>query len=488
MNVRNSLAVSVLAATLAPIAGFHPALAQDAGEGLLDEITVTAQRREQLLQEVPVSIEAITGAEIQLQGYRDLNELGNFSPSVYIDDSGYLSQDRSIRGFGTFGNALTLEQAVPIFVDGIHFGRPSQVKLAFMDAARVEVLKGPQPVFFGMNASAGAFNIVSAGPTDAWEGYVDTEFGNNSTAVINGAIGGPLSDTVGIRVAGKYESADGYITDLVTGVDHGAYENIGARVILEFTPRDNLDISFKAEYSEIDKDNEATSLCRTAGTLVYGRNDELRTPGIGSGNERSIWDDPDIDPVTGFNSGGVGWSVPHTPLPTSCFEDVGISNSGPFFAPPVNIHDENVDFGSIDIRAAVDEWIKIVGISDGLADMNEQIEASNGYLDFLYQFDNGVELDWKTGWSIMDRANTRDNSNSPFFMNGQNRGEDFDQYSSELRFTSGPGSIEWMAGLLFQKTDLDVISNSPRGNVRRGLRGNRAYEEQEWKTAFATVT
>ncbi|MDH3350255.1 MAG: TonB-dependent receptor plug domain-containing protein, partial [Gammaproteobacteria bacterium] len=116
---------TILLGTFIVFAGYSPAMAQSDGDRrALDEITVTAQRREQSLQEVPVSIETVSGLEIQQQGFRDLNELANFSPSIYIDDSDFLSQDRSIRGFGTSGNALTLDQAVPIFVDGMHFGRP----------------------------------------------------------------------------------------------------------------------------------------------------------------------------------------------------------------------------------------------------------------------------------------------------------------------------------------------------------------------------
>jgi len=460
-----------------------PATAQTGRDDLaLDEIVVTAQRRAQALQEVPISIEAISGAEIQRQGYRDLNELANFSPSVYIDEGDFLTQDRSIRGFGTFGNALTLEQAVPIFVDGIHFGRPSQVKLAFLDPARVEILKGPQPVFFGMNATAGAFNIESAKPTPEWEGYMDAEFGNNDTGVVRAAYGGPLTDTLGIRVAGTYESADGFITDVVTGADKGGFENFGARLILQWAPRENFEVSFKHEYSEIDKNAEATSLCRTGGSLVFQRNrDGTTAPPGEQGNERAIWADP---------PDGAGWDTPHVPLDFDCFDDIGVSNDGPFFAPPDNVREENSNFGAIDARAAIDEWVKRVGVTPGgINEMGEDIEASNGYIDLIYRFNNGIETNWKTGWSVMDRVNSRDNSNTPFLLNMQNRGQDFDQYSTELRFTSsGDGNIEWMAGLLWQKTDQDIISNSPRANVRRGLRSNVAGEEQEWKTAFATVT
>lgn len=491
MTVTSKTGISFLFVPLMLSSGIGTALAQSSGGGLkIEEIVVTAQRREQSLQEVPVSIETVTGLEIQRQGFRDLNELSNFSPSIYIDDAGFLSQDRSIRGFGTSGNALTLEQAVPIFVDGIHFGRPAQVKLAFMDPARIEVLKGPQPVFFGMNATAGAFNIISAGPTEEWEGYLDTEFANNSTTVINGAIGGPINDRLGIRVAGKYDNADGYITDVVTGDKLGGYENIGGRIILEYEVRDNLQLSFKAEYAEIDKDPEATVLCLTEGTLLYERNQDGTPARPGrQGNERSIWAPPPQ---------GVGWSQAHQPLTQNCANDLGdsgISNGGPFFAPPENIREENSNFGAIDARAAVDEWIKRVGVSDGLLDTRETVESTNGYFTVAYQFANNIEMNWQTGWSVMDRANSRDNSNTPFLLNYQNRGEDFDQYSTELRFTSAPGGVdmgaanlEWMAGFTWQKTDLDFISNSPRPNVRRGLRFNTGGEDQEWKTIFATVT
>jgi len=456
---------------------------QSDDDASLSEIIVTAQRREQSLQEVPVSIEVMTGLEIQQQGYRDLNELANFSASVYVDDDGFLSQDRSIRGFGTSGNALTLEQAVPVFVDGIHFGRPAQVKLAFMDLARVEVLKGPQPVFFGMNAIGGAFNVISAGPTEEWEGYVDTEFSSHSTNVTNAAIGGPLSEKVGIRVAGKYENAGGFIKDVATRDDIGAYENFGARVILDVNPNDRLSIRAKVEYSDLDRDPEATVLCLTDGTLRYNRNrDGTEAPPDQQGNERSIWAPPPQ---------GVGWAAGNLPLKTNCESDLGdsgISNGGPFFAPPENIREENSNFGAMDTRAAVDELIRQVGVTDGLKDAGEQIESTNGYVNLEYEINENLTFSWLTGFSLMERTASRDNSNTPFLLNYQNRGEDFDQTSTEFRLTSGTGNIEWMVGYAWQRTDMEFINNSPRPNVRRGWRFNSGYEDTEWNTAFATVT
>ena len=100
-----------------------------------------------------------------------------------------------MRGFGTIGNSLTLEQAVPLFVDNIHYGRQSQIQTAFLDIDRVEVLKGPQPVFFGQNATAGAFNLQSKRPTAEWEGDFNASYGSNNASELSFGAGGPITDT-----------------------------------------------------------------------------------------------------------------------------------------------------------------------------------------------------------------------------------------------------------------------------------------------------
>ena len=115
------------AATTAVLFSPVPAQAQQ-----LEEIVVTAQRREQSLQEVPISLEAFTSAELLSEGYRTMDDLAEFSPSVEIDLR-MQDQDISVRGLGSTGNSLHLEQAAPTFVDGVHFGRTSAIKGAFLD-------------------------------------------------------------------------------------------------------------------------------------------------------------------------------------------------------------------------------------------------------------------------------------------------------------------------------------------------------------------
>ena len=454
----------------------NTAAAQSSG-AKLEEIVVTAQRREQSLQEVPIAIEVFSGAELRKQGFRDLDDLANFSPTVLIEPR-VQDQDVSIRGFGTTGNALTLDAATPFFVDGIHYGRPSQIKLAFLDVASVEVLKGPQPVYFGQNATAGAFNIRSRRPTAELEGYIDAEVSGNSTQELNFGVGGPINDQWGYRVAGMYETTDGYLDYVVTGKPYGAYENTGGRGMLTFSPNERLDITAKVEAARIRKDSETISQCRTSGPLIYGRGGPLDDPGVPPGDERSVWDQAD----------GTAWSVPFTPLDTSCFSsDKSVSEGGPYYQPPDTIREENSNFGSVDIRAAGDGYARATG-NNGIAGY-EDLDSVSAYIDVAYSFENGTELQWLTGTSSYERDYVQDNSDSPFLMNFQGRGEDFDQVSTELRLHSGPGKkVQWDVGAFYQTTDLAAFSSSMRANVRQSLRYNFITEDVDFSAIFGTVT
>jgi len=471
----------VLSAILSAVA-FSPMFLQ---AQVLEEIVVTAQRRTQSLQEVPISIEAFSGVQLREQGYRNLGEMAQFSASVDVEDDDTLSQSRKIRGFGTTGNALTLEQSVPIFVDGIHFGRPAQVKTAFLDVERVEVLKGPQPVFFGMNAVAGAFNIQTANPTPEWEGYVDSEYGNNRNAKVEGAFGGPLTDTIGFRAAGMYESDAGYLEDVITGSKFPYYRNVGGRMTLQWTPADNLQATVKLEATNLDKDAEAPGICLTPGSLIYERNNPANPSD--EGNERSVWADPPK---------GEGWDQAHT-VDEDCDSNKGVWTGvgGPYYQPPVNAAEENSFTGMIDIRDAGDFYMRnftdnptAKGVDTGMIGF-EAINTWSTNLDVSYTLDNGIELNSKSAYSNYYRHYTRDNSRSPFLLNIQNRMEKLDQWSQEIRFSSpSGGTIEWMGGVFYQIMDSDMVSNSPRGHVGRGLRLNHLWEDQEWLTAFGTVT
>ena len=191
------IAVAIMAATLTSPVITH-------AQSGLEEIVVTAQRRAQSLQDVPISIQAITGDEMVRQGFRTMNDMSVFSPGLVVKVEEE-EQGLMLRGAGTQSKGVGVEAAVPAFIDGIHFGRASSLKSAFLDVEQVEVLRGPQPVFFGQNATAGALNIRSRRPGEEWQGKAIAEMGNMGRQSIEGAVGGPVTDTFGIRLAGKYD-------------------------------------------------------------------------------------------------------------------------------------------------------------------------------------------------------------------------------------------------------------------------------------------
>ena len=487
--------------------------AQGAG---LEEIIVTAQRREQTLQEVPISIDVITGDAIDLQGYRNLDDLSKYNPSVNIE-AGTQEQDVTIRGFGTSGNSRTLLSATPVFLDGIYFGRTSQIKTAFMDAERVEILKGPQPLFFGLNATAGAFNITSRKPTPEWQGDVSFEVGNDGKNELFGAIGGPVTDELGIRVAALRERNDGPVRNNVDPeqkVSH--YDNTAGRITINWTPTENLTILGKVEGSKQRNGSELRMGCLTEGPASgYTSRD---------GPFQSGTDDTAIGQF-GYGDGVLApaeeGGIPYNLAPIQkarratgedCFKDEFAFNvEGPYPTKSSNITGEaarDVRGGSIDYLAAADAfWSRDGVVPQGEMgfwqfwgfDANgsrgeEQIDSVNALLDINYVL-NGFTINSLTGWTDFDKFDKRDNSDSPFFQNFQVQAEYIALWSEQIRIQSprydlnmgGGSSIEFMIGGLVQDLDINTHSYYPKDNVRRGLRTNVTYEDARWYSGFWNV-
>ena len=170
------------------------------GQGL-EEILVTAQRREQSLQDVPISVTALTGEVIAEGGFSDVEDMSFFVPNLFMRDA-FTGQAIIVRGIGTSTGNEAFEQAVAAFSDGVYYGRDNLSQGAVFDLERVEVVRGPQPTFAGQSATAGAINVITRRPGDVWEGNATLAYGNDEETSVDAAAGGPISDTFGIRIRG----------------------------------------------------------------------------------------------------------------------------------------------------------------------------------------------------------------------------------------------------------------------------------------------
>ena len=230
---------------------------------MLEEVIVTAQKRAESLQDVPISVSAIQGEKIKDAGIPNMAALADYVPNLHIADAP-VNTNIYMRGVGS-GNNRGFEQSVGMYVDGVYMGRGRQYRAAFLDVERVEVLRGPQGTLFGRNTVAGAINITSASARagDELNGEIAASFEENGGQVYEGFVGGGLGDNFGARVAFKYRETDGYIDNVFLGEDEGAIEDTSYRVSLDWTPTDTLGVNFKYSNSDYERTGTAT------GTQVY---------------------------------------------------------------------------------------------------------------------------------------------------------------------------------------------------------------------------
>lgn len=181
----------------------------------LEEIVVTAQKREQSLQEVPLSITAISGENLNNNGIENIEQLQYATPGLSFSQTNG-SSFIYIRGVGSDIIGLG-DSSVSYNVDGVYVGRPEAALTAFSDVERIEVLRGPQGTLYGRNATGGSINVITKKPTDEFAGNASLQLGNFNKIEFQGAVSGGLSDRLLGRVAVRYSERDGYIDNLLAG-------------------------------------------------------------------------------------------------------------------------------------------------------------------------------------------------------------------------------------------------------------------------------
>jgi iron complex outermembrane recepter protein len=213
----------------------------------LDEVVVTAERRESKLQETPLAVTAISGTDLQKRGIANVQDLTLSVPGLSFGES--LGEAHiAIRGIGGDNVGPGVDSRVAFYQDGVYIGRPTAQLGGMFDVERVEVLKGPQGTLYGRNATGGAINVLSRTPTDQATGYLRLSYGNYNALDLEGALSGPLTDTLSARVAVQDRRHDGYGTNLVNGAPVDDKSERSVRVSLRWKPTERLELLTSADY------------------------------------------------------------------------------------------------------------------------------------------------------------------------------------------------------------------------------------------------
>jgi iron complex outermembrane receptor protein len=234
---KNALAAAIAGVLLSPVLA--------AQELVLEEVLVTAQKREQTLTEVPAAVSAISGELVReyTSGAQDIRALAARVPGLNVETSNGRTQARFyLRGMGNIDFDVNANQPVALIYDDISLENNTTRSFPMFDIERVEVLKGPQGSLFGRNTNAGAITINSVRPSDERNGYFATSYGSRSTFTAEGASNFALSDTINMRASLKYQTRDEWIDNTVNGPgdDFGGFDEFAWRVALQWEPSDTF--------------------------------------------------------------------------------------------------------------------------------------------------------------------------------------------------------------------------------------------------------
>lgn len=255
--IARTSAIAIAAA--APGAAFAQTLA--------DQIVVTATKRAENIQDVPIAISAYSGDLLDKSGISDIRELSIISPSLVVvaTQSEAVGVNARIRGVGTVGDNPGLQSSVGVFIDEVYRSRNSVALGDLGEIEAIEVARGPQGTLFGRNSSAGAIIVRTKQPEYEFGGYGEYTRSNYDGNRFEGAVTGPvIPDILAGRINGFYETRDGFLTDGVTGEDYNDRDQFGLRGQLLFEPGDAVSIRLIGDYAERDE------ICCAAVNIVNG--------------------------------------------------------------------------------------------------------------------------------------------------------------------------------------------------------------------------
>ena len=407
-------------------------VAQVAQEGaaVIEEVVVTARRREETAQEVPIPIVAMSGEELADRVANDLTDLTRLTPNMDFVKSGSNRGTAQVflRGIGQVNWAPTQDPKIGIYLDGVYLGRPQGSVFDLLDVERVEVLRGPQGTLFGRNTTAGLVHVITKKPNlEQFEGEVRVGGGNDGQVNGGFVLNFPVTDTFGLRMSAQHRESDGYVGNRGSGSDWNDENSQNARLSALWVPTDRFDAQLTFDYQRVREH-----------------------PGLGS----CEWSGPD--------DGAAIWQE----FRTSQFEQF-IDPNAPLklglqtAAYALGVYDE--------IRAACNGTS---AFSSGENDPDKaEVDAWGGNLTLNFDF-GAATLTSITSYRDMDDLNdswgwASDRIGTPSYLEVLGFGDNpSEQFSQEFRISGSTETLDWVGGVYYFDEESTNILDVP---ILRGV-------------------
>ncbi|MGV3480386.1 MAG: TonB-dependent receptor, partial [Sphingobium sp.] len=213
------------------------------------EIVVTAQRRAESLQDVPISITALTSQSIQDGAIRGVDEIAGRTPGFTMTAFNVAQPRLFIRGSGSTDDGAAQDNSVAVFMDDVYIARGSGQAFEFLDVDRIEVLRGPQGTLYGKNVVGGLINVISRRPSRSMDAAAEISYGNYNALDLRGYVTGPVSDNLAVSFSGVRRSRDGFARNIRLNRDLEDLDLVAVRGQVLWTPTPDIDVLIAADYS-----------------------------------------------------------------------------------------------------------------------------------------------------------------------------------------------------------------------------------------------
>ncbi|MDJ0917005.1 MAG: TonB-dependent receptor [Woeseiaceae bacterium] len=441
MKLKKHQPAGLAAVLLTSLLAADLAIAQDS---VLDEVTVTAQRREQNLNDVGISISAITGDQMAEMGIVDATEMANITPGFVITEtqpSGIPIY--TIRGVGFDDYSIGSNSTVGVYLDDVALPYPVMTQGVMFDVERIEVLKGPQGDLYGRNNTGGAINIISKKPTQEFEAGVTLDAGNFEYFRTDAFVSGGLGDQLSARLAvTSTQQGEGWQESVSRPGDKlGEIDEVGARLLLRWTPSNTVDVTLNVNGNRDRSDGQAAFVQELTSAAVPVN----FQPGVATTNN------PTLYPVLAF--------LAELPL-------------DPNFAGFADV----LQYAPTSKDASLADW--------GTRPVRDNTNSGVG-LTINWDINEAYGLTSITGYRRFERSEDQDWDGTPLAMWDSFMESDIDGVSQELRLSyNGGGSVTWVGGIYLSSDTVDDefigdVSNTGAGGGGLGFNAFRTAYEQE---------
>lgn len=388
----SSFSATPLRLAVATLAGSYTSvgLAQQVDEKtgfslMLEEVVVTAQKREESSLTVPITVNTFTADDIVLTGVRDIEDIDNFIPGVEIGNGSATQVGVTVRGVRSPNISSGGDPSVATFYDGTYLPRAA-TSIPFTDVARIEVLKGPQGTLFGRNATAGVINIVPNKPTFEDEGFVGLRLGNYSHARVEGMVNTALSDRVAMRGNVFFHERDGVIKNVAIGDDIREEKVFFGRLSLRYDLSSDTRLQLAADYEDRDESPNYSigvsryaystdPFSRRAANDVVGRTEDRTMFGTSLQLDHSFNDNLDLFGILSYRE----WE-------TENLQDEDGTAQPRRYLDSNNIEDSNIVYSEVRLNFRDDRWDVIVGANYSVEDVYQRTDLgvlADSYMQFV---------------------------------------------------------------------------------------------------------